>query len=308
MSSRAADRVTNAEESGNRRSPGFRNARFWRQVRAIVRHPSGRFGLLLIAPVLILAVAGPLVIDWDPIQINPADSLQGPSASHWFGTDQLGRDLAARVVSAIPVVIWVPFGAVLLAVTAGSAVGILAGYRRGWLERVLMAGTDVLLAMPGLLTAILIVGVFGGGSRNMILAIGVIYLPRFTRIARGSTLEVRGLPYVDAARLSGTKPLALVMSHILPGISSPLFVMCVLSLSTGLLVQTALSFLGFGFEPPTADLGRMLANSVDFLTLAPWMAISPALVITLLILAFNNLGDAVRDVIDPEVARAAGTV
>lgn len=289
-------------------APRIRDSRFWRRLRAVARHPSGRLGLIMIAPVVILAVLGPLVIPWDPIQINAPDRLQGPSGRHWFGTDQLGRDLAARVVSAIPVVLWVPLGAVLLAMTAGSAVGILAGYRRGRLERVLMAGTDVLLAMPGLLTAILIVGVFGGGARNMILAIGVIYLPRFARIARGSTLEVRGLPYVDAARLSGTKPLPLVIRHILPGISSPLFVMAVLSLSTGLIVQTSLSYLGFGFEPPAADLGRMLANSVDYLTLAPWMAVSPALVITLLILAFNNLGDAVRDVMDPEVARAAGAV
>lgn len=304
MTASAAGRDTR----GHKGRSTIRDARLGHQLQAVMRHPSGRFGLVLITPVLILALVGPLVIGWDPIQINPADSLQGPSARHWFGTDQSGRDIAARVVSAIPVVIWVPLGAVLLAVTTGSAIGILAGYRRGWLERVLMAATDVLLAMPGLLTAILIVGVFGGGSRNMILAIGVIYLPRFTRIARGSTLEVRGLPYVDAARLSGTKPLALVARHILPGISSPLFVMSVLSLSTGLLVQTALSFLGFGFEPPTADLGRMLANAVDFLTLAPWMAVFPALVITLLILAFNNLGDAVRDVMDPEVARAAGTV
>ena len=289
-------------------APRIRGSRFWQRLRAAARHPSGRLGLMLIAPVLILAVLGPLVIPWDPIQINPADKLQGPSGLHWFGTDQLGRDLAARVVSAIPVVLWVPLGAVLLAMTAGSTVGILAGYRRGRLERVLMAGTDVLLAMPGLLTAILIVGVFGGGARNMILAIGVIYLPRFARIARGSTLEVRGLPYVDAARLSGTKPLPLVIRHILPGISSPLFVMAVLSLSTGLIVQTSLSYLGFGFEPPAADLGRMLASAVDYLRLAPWMAVSPALVITLLILAFNNLGDAVRDVMDPEVARAAGAV
>ncbi len=289
-------------------APRIRDSRFWRRLRAVARHPSGRLGLIMIAPVVILAVIGPLVIPWDPIQINAADQLQGPSGRHWFGTDQAGRDLAARVVSAIPVVLWVPLGAVLLAMTAGSAVGILAGYRRGRLERWLMAGTDVLLAMPGLLTAILIVGVFGGGARNMILAIGVIYLPRFARIARGSTLEVRGLPYVDAARLSGTKPLPLVIRHILPGISSPLFVMAVLSLSTGLIVQTSLSYLGFGFEPPAADLGRMLANSVDNLTLAPWMAVSPALVITLLILAFNNLGDAVRDVMDPEVARAAGAV
>lgn len=289
-------------------APRIRDSRFWQRLRAVVRHPSGRLGLIMIAPVVILAVLGPLVIPWDPIQMNAPDQLQGPSGRHWFGTDQSGRDLAARVVSAIPVVLWVPLGAVLLAMTAGSAVGILAGYRRGRLERVLMAGTDVLLAMPGLLTAILIVGVFGGGARNMILAIGVIYLPRFARIARGSTLEVRGLPYVDAARLSGTKPLPLVIRHILPGISSPLFVMAVLSLSTGLIVQTSLSYLGFGFEPPAADLGRMLANSVPLLTLAPWMAVSPALVITLLILAFNNLGDAVRDVMDPEVARAAGAV
>ena len=286
----------------------IRRSRFWRQIKAAAGHPSGRLGLILIAPVLILAVIGPLAVPWDPIRVNSADSLQGPSAMHWFGTDQLGRDLAARVVSAIPVVLWVPLGAVLLAAGAGSAIGVLAGYRRGRLERVLMAGTDVLLAMPGLLTAILIVGVFGGGARNMILAIGAIYLPRFTRIARGSTLEVRGLPYVDAARLSGTRPFPLVIRHILPGISSPLFVMAVLSLSTGLLVQTSLSFLGFGFEPPAADLGRMLANAVPLLPIAPWIAVSPALVITLLILAFNNLGDAVRDVMDPEVARAAGAV
>ena len=278
------------------------------QLRSLVRHPSGRFGLLLIAPVVFLAVFGRFLIQWGPLEINPADRLQGPSTRHWFGTDQLGRDFAVRIITAIPDVFLVPIGAVTLAVVVGGSAGILAGYRRGWLERILMAGTDVLLAMPALLTAILIVGIFGGGKQNMILAIGIIYIPRFARIARGSTLEVRGLPYVDAARLSGTKPLPLVIRHIVPGISSAVLVMGVLSLSTALLAQTALSFLGFGFRPPTPDLGRMLANAVPFLTIASWLAIFPAIVITLLILAFNNLGDAVRDVFDPEVARASAAL
>jgi ABC-type dipeptide/oligopeptide/nickel transport system permease subunit len=276
--------------------------RLTRQLAAIARHPSGRWGLVILSALVLVAVVGAFR-PYGPNEINPDAVLNSVDGRYWFGTDQTGRDQFARVAAAIPIAFAVPLLAVLLGLLVGSTIGVVAAYAGGVVERVLMWVTDLFLAMPPLLLAVVISGVFGAGMRNTVLAIGLIFVPRFARIARSSTLSVRHLPYVDAARLAGTRPGRLVLRHVLPGLVPGLVVMTTLSLSTALLAQASLSFLGMGVVPPQADLGNMLAAATSFITLAPWLVVFPVLAIVFLILGFNLLGDAVRDVIDPRVDR-----
>ncbi|MGA2502511.1 MAG: ABC transporter permease [Anaerolineales bacterium] len=244
------------------------------------------------------------MIRWDPNALNFNALLEGPSTRHVMGTDQMGRDQLARIGHAIPIAVAIPVGAVAIALAIGSGIGLLAGYLGGIWERFLMGVTDIFLAMPVLLLAVFIIGVFGEGLTNTMIAIAIIYAPRFSRIARGSTLKIKYLPYVDAARIAGTHPVKLIFKHIIPGIFPELLVMATLSISNALITQSALSFLGLGLVPPQADLGGMLSASVPFVNLAPWLMWFPALTITCMILSFNLIGDAVRDVVDPRVSRS----
>ncbi|HBY97500.1 MAG TPA: ABC transporter permease [Chloroflexi bacterium] len=282
----------------------LQQSRALRQVIGIVTHPAGRIGTLLVIPILFLAVFGPSMVPWGPNALNTNDLLQAPSTSHLMGTDQLGRDQFARVIDALPLAFTVPFGAVGIALVAGSIIGVLAGYLGAYWERFLMWITDIFLAMPALLLAIFVVAVFGGGAVNTMIAISLIYMPRFARIARGSTLRIKNLAFTDAARIAGVPPLQIIARHILPSIFPELLVMATLSLSNALVALSTLSFLGLGVIPPQADLGNMLSKSVKFVTLAPWLIWFPALVLTMIILSFNLTGDAVRDVVDPRVNRA----
>lgn len=271
---------------------------------AVVTHTSGRLTMVLLIPLVLLGLLGPWLIPFDPLEVAAGPPLAPPGAPHWFGTDQLGRDQLARVAAAIPVAFLIPIVSVAFAVIGGGLLGVVAGYRGGATERVLMAITDILLAVPALLMAILIVAVFGGGPVNTTLAISLIYVPRFARIARAPTLSIRRMPYVDAARLAGTRPVKLVARHVVPGLVPPMVVMAALSLSTALLAQAGLSFLGLGIAPPAPDLGSMLAASTNFMLLSPWLAIFPGLVVVALVLGFNLLADAIQDVVDPGVSRA----
>lgn len=282
----------------------LKHSEFLRKVIGIVVHPSGLIGTLLLVPIILLAIFGPGLVQWEPNALNTDDLLQGPGVNHLMGTDQMGRDQFARVIDALPLAFIMPFGAVIIALTIGSVVGGIAGYLGGFWERLLMWMTDIYLAMPALLLAIFIIGVFGGGLTNTVIAISLIYMPRFTRIARGSTRGIKNLPFVDAARIAGTHPLRIILRHILPSIFPELLVMATLSLSTALIAQSALSFLGLGVTPPQADLGNMLSEAIKFVVLAPWLLWFPALTLTLIILSFNLIGDAVRDVVDPRVSRA----
>lgn len=279
-----------------------RGGRWKATVRSVKADPSGRVAVVLLALIVTVAVLVPLLLPWDPNDIDTELVLKGPSASHPFGTDQAGRDQLARVADAIPVALGVTVASTLIAMLVGSAIGLAAGFMGGLIERFGMWTTDLFLAMPALLLAIVITGIFGAGLRNTILAISVIYMPRFVRIARGATLSVRGRPYVDAARLAGTPPTRLMTRHVVPAITPPIIVMTTLTLSTALLAVSALSFLGLGLRPPAADLGSMLAESVSLISLAPWLVIFPSIVLVLMVIAFNLLGDAVGNALDPRVA------
>jgi peptide/nickel transport system permease protein len=294
-----ADEITTVEQIGP--TPSSRGRRL-ATAGSILRDPSGSMGAFLLGALIVLAFVGPLVIDWEPNKIDPNLVLKGPSLSHPFGTDQTGRDQLARVMDAIPVALLVTFVSAAIAMVCGAIIGVAAGFLGGNTERLGMWTTDLLLSMPPLLMAIVITGIFGSGLRNTIIAISIIYMPRFVRIARGATLSVRSRPYVDGARLAGTRPTRLVIRHIVPGILPSLIVMTTLTLSTALLAASALSFLGLGLRPPAADLGSMLSESVSLIPIAPWLVIFPSIVLVLMIIGFNLLGDAVGNVLDPRLA------
>ncbi|GAA1999384.1 ABC transporter permease [Microbacterium ulmi] len=273
-------------------------------VRRILANRSGSFGAALLGILAIVAIVG--IVTGDPTYQDSTARLQPPSLEHWFGTDQLGRDQFARVASAIPIAFGLPLTAILLALVVGSTIGLIAAYAGGFTERSLMWITDIFLALPPLLLAIVVAGAFGPGARNMTIAIAMIFVPRFARMARATTLSVKHLAYIDAARLAGSSGFGILVRHVLPSVFPSLIVVTTLSLSTALLAQASLSFLGLGVIPPAADLGNMLAEATRSIGVAPWLAIFPSVAIVLLILGFNVLGDAVRDVLDPRISSMPG--
>lgn len=256
------------------------------------------------AVLLLVIVAAALGAHWlVPSGVNDVDvpnALQSPSAAHWFGTDELGRDIASRVLVATRASLQVAVVSVAFALVVGVAVGLLAGYRGGWVDTVLMRCADVMFAFPVLLLALAIVAVVGPGLTTTILAIGIVYTPIFARVARASTLGVRVEPYVAVSRSMGSPHRYILIRHVLPNIAGPLIVQTSLSLAFAILSEAALSFLGLGLQPPQPSLGRMIFDSQGFVTLAWWVAVFPGAAIFVIVLAFNLLGDGLRDVLDPK--------
>jgi len=270
------------------------------------RHKGGAFALAVVLLFVLLAVSGRLVAPYDPNTGELASMLAAPSGRHWFGTDELGRDTLSRVIDGSRIAITVAFLSVALAMLAGVAIGVVAGYFGGWIDSVLNRSQDVLFAFPTLLLAIIIVAVLGPGLFNAVLAIAVVYTPRFARLARASALTVKTSEYLDAARLAGVSTGAILVRHMLPNVLPSVIVLAALSMSTAQLAYASLSFLGLGVSPPQADWGSMLSKARDFITVAPWLVAWPVAALVLLMLAFNILGDAIRDVLDPRHATATG--
>ena len=223
-----------------------------------------------------------------------------PSGAHWFGTDELGRDVLSRVLVATQASMRVAVVSVAFAVVVGVTIGVVSGYRGGWLDTVFMRVVDVMFAFPVLLLALAVVAVLGPGVTTTILAIGIVYTPIFARVARASTLSVRVEPYVSVSRSMGTGHVYILVRHILPNIAGPLVVQTSLSLAFAILSEAALSFLGLGIQPPQPSLGRMIFDSQGFVTMAWWMAVFPGAAIFVAVLAFNLVGDGLRDVLDPK--------
>jgi peptide/nickel transport system permease protein len=253
--------------------------------------------LLLIA---IVAVTASWIAPYGINDIDVPNALQSPSGAHWFGTDELGRDVFSRVLVAIQASMKVAVISVAFAVVVGVTVGLVAGYWGGWIDTVFMRIVDVMFAFPVLLLALAVVAVLGPGVTTTILAIGIVYTPIFARVARASTLSVRVEPYVAVSRTMGTGHAYILRKHILPNIAGPLIVQTSLSLAFAILSEAALSFLGLGIQPPQPSLGRMIFDSQGFVTLAWWMAVFPGAAIFITVLAFNLFGDGLRDVLDPK--------
>lgn len=265
------------------------------------RVPAALAGAVIVGAYLGAAVLAPVLAPADPLRMAPRALLAPPGRGHPFGTDQFGRDVLSRLLFGSRTSLAVSFAAVALALGAGGAAGIVAGYAGGALDNVVMRAMDVIFAFPAVLLAIAIMAVAGTAPSTVVLAIGVVYTPQFARVGRASVLAARALEYVEAARALGAGARRILWRHILPNVAAPLVVQTSLGLSLAILTESALSFLGLGTQPPAPSWGNMLADARRFMTTAPWTAVAPGAAIALIVLGFNLVGDGLRDLLDPRL-------
>ncbi|HRN17664.1 MAG: ABC transporter permease [Trueperaceae bacterium] len=268
------------------------------------RNRVGFIGFVVALLVVAAAVLGPWLAPYDPLVQSIRERFQGPSAAHLLGTDNFGRDTLSRILHGYRTSVLVSLGAVAIATVVGGGLGLLAAYWGGWLDRIIMRFMDVLLAFPIILLAIAVLAVLGPGSFNTGLAIGIVYTPVFARLARGPALTVLSWDYVAAARALGGNAWRILGKHVTPNIMAPILVQVTLSLSTAILVEASLSFLGLGTQPPTPSLGLMLSESRGTMLLSPWVSVFSGLAILLASFGFNLFGDGLRDLLDPTLRDA----
>lgn len=276
---------------------------FWSTtMRRLFKHPIGRIGVIIVSILILMALLGPLISPYDPNEIDFTNRFSAPTFSHPFGTDDFGRDILSRVLYGARISLMVGVIAVSIAGTLGTFLGLIAGYTtRRWLDEVIMRGMDILFAFPAILLAIAILAALGKGIANAMIAIGLVYTPIFARIARGAVLSVRNEEYVIAARALGTRSHLILLRHILPNSLAPLIVETSLSLAFAILAEAALSFFGLGTQPPDPSWGRMLSEGRSYFQQSIWMALFPGLAIMFSVMAFNFLGDGLRDALDPKM-------
>ncbi len=294
-----AQSLSNAAARGAVLVPRRPSVFAWRNLR---RQPRLLVGGTIIVLLAVFAVLAPVVVHPDPRVSHPADANHPPSVAHWFGTDDLGRDVLGRVLYGARVSLAVGLIAVSIGLSIGVILGLIAGYRGGWLDLLILRLIDALLAFPGLLLAISITAALGANLRNVMIAIGVVAIPVYTRLTRGQVLQVREREFVEAARTSGASEGRIVLRHILPNILSPLIVQASLSIAFAILAEASLSYLGLGAQPPTPTWGADINHARGYLTNGFWwQSIGPGLAIMLTVLAFNLLGDSIRDLLDPRL-------
>lgn len=268
-------------------------------VRRFFRNRMAVFGLILVAVLVLVALLAPYIADAPPARQNLRARLLPPSAENWFGTDEFGRSVFSRVVYGARVSLLTGTIPVLVAGTIGTLLGLLAGFYRGWLDSVLMRIMDVLLAFPSILLALAIVGTLGPGLRNAVIAVAIVSIPEYARIVRSVVLGAREEEFVQAASALGARDLRKMFRHILPTALGPLSVQASLGVGYAILSLAGLSFLGLGIQPPAADWGEMLNRGRNFLPDSNWLLVFPGLAISVTVLAFNLLGDGLRDALDP---------
>lgn len=270
----------------------------WRFVRA---NPVIFAGLCVVAVFVLVALAAPFLLV-DPVRLNPLQRLRPPGLEHLFGTDQVGRSTLSRTLNGAAISLTVGAFVMTVTVIAGLLVGLVAGYVR-WLDGVVMRVMDGIMAIPGILLAIALMSLFGSSVTNVVIAISVAEIPRMVRIVRASVLVIREHPYVEAATASAVRLPRMLMVHILPNAAAPIIVQATYVFASAMIVESILSFLGAGTPPTIPSWGNMLAEARPFMQRAPWMIAFPGIALALLVLTINVLGDALRDSIDPRLAR-----
>lgn len=270
-------------------------------VLRIVRHPLGAVGLVITCAVMLLALLAPQLAPYDPIHQFYGQELRPPSAQHLLGTDEFGRDILSRIIYGARVSLMVGLVAVLLGGLVGVTTGLLAGYGGGWVDALIMRLYDGLLAFPAILLGIAVATVLGPGAINAAIALAIVSVPQFARIARASMLTEKGKDYVAAARALGAADSRIVFTHVLPNSISPLIVQLTLAMAYAVLLEASLSFLGLGAQPPEPSWGSMLSASHHYLRQAPWYGVFPGIVLSLLLLGLNFLSDGVRDALNPRL-------
>ncbi|CAM3321153.1 MULTISPECIES: nickel transporter permease [Paenibacillus] len=267
------------------------------------KNKAALFGGYFLLFVILVAIIGPLLTQYDPSKIDYTAKFLKPSADHWFGTDHNGRDIFTRIIHGMRLTLSVGFVSVIIGAAFGIVLGIVSGYYGGKWDTFIMRITDVMLAFPGILLALAIVSVLGKNLFNVIIAVSIFSIPMFARVVRGSTLAVRRLEYIDAMRSLGASDRRIIFGHILPNILSPIIVQATLRIAVAILTASGLSFLGLGAQPPTPEWGAMLNDGRNYITDHPHVALFPGLSIVLVVIAFNLLGDGLRDVLDPKLKK-----
>ncbi|WP_203090466.1 glutathione ABC transporter permease GsiD [Serratia sp. 4542] len=272
---------------------------FWRRFR---RQRAALVAGLLVLLLIAAALLAPYLAPFDAENYFDYDRLnEGPSLMHWLGVDSLGRDIFSRILMGTRISLAAGVFSVLAGGAIGTLLGLLAGYYEGWWDRLTMRVCDVLFAFPGILLAIGVVAIMGSGMANVIVAVAIFSIPAFARLVRGNTLVLKRLTYIESARSIGASDWTIILRHILPGTLSSIVVYITLRIGTSIITAASLSFLGLGAQPPTPEWGAMLNEARADMVIAPHVAIFPSLAIFITVLAFNLLGDGLRDALDPKL-------
>ena len=271
-------------------------------LRRLLRRPAAAIALAVIVAFVGIAIFAPWISPYDPIATDFAAVRKAPSAAHWLGTDEIGRDVLSRVIFGSRASLLAGVVSVLISLAIGVPTGLLAGYAGGTTDMLISRMTDALLACPFLILAIALAAFLGPSLENAMIAIGISATPAFIRLARGTTLAVKAEEYILAARAIGNPPWRVALRHVLPNIVPPLLVQATLAIAAAVIAEASLSFLGLGQQPPEPSWGSMLNTAKNYIDNAPWMALWPGLSIFLLVLSFNLVGDGLRDALDPRHA------
>lgn len=263
------------------------------------------FFLLLVAILLVVTVLADKIVPYDPYEQDLSQSMQAPSAQHLMGTDRYGRDMFSRVVVGAQTSIASTLVLVVIISVFGTIVGTFCGYYGGWVDNLVMRISDICLAFPGLVFALAVAALLGGGVSNAVIALAVISWPKYSRVARSQTLALKSSPFISAARLSGDTSMQIILRHILPNSLGPIMVTAMLDIGTMMMELAGLSFLGLGAQPPTAEWGNMMSTGRSMLQSYPWLVLAPGVAIFVTVVLFNLLGDTVRDYMDPKNSRSA---
>ncbi|GJL83104.1 MAG: peptide ABC transporter permease [marine bacterium B5-7] len=282
--------------NGGQRSGRGRTIRF---MQAVFGNRGAAIGFILVLTLVLVAIFASWIAPFDSDQMGAGKRLSPPDASHWFGTDEFGRDMFSRVVFGARLTIQVGVIAVSISLTIGMLLGLIGGYAGGWLEKILMRSVDVLFSFTETLIALAAVAVLGPSLTNAMIAVGIAAIPFYARVAYSVTLVERNRPYFEAAVAAGAGHMRLLFRHLLPNIIPPLIVVATLGVSAAVLAAAGLSFLGLGAQPPSPEWGAMLSSGRDYFNRAPWIMLYPGLAIMITVLAFNLLGDGIREALDP---------
>ncbi len=258
-------------------------------------------GLGIVIFFIIIAIFAPLIAPYSFKEQVLTDRMRPPSSDHWFGTDDFGRDIFSRIIYGSRISLWVGFFSVLGSVVFGTILGIVAGYYGRWVDAIISRIFDIMLAFPSILLAIAVVAILGPSLQNALIAIAVINIPNFGRLVRSKVLSVKQEEYIMAARAVGMRDTRILFHHILPNSISPVIVQATLAIATSIIEAAALGFLGMGAQAPTPEWGKMLADSKNYITQAPWTLFFPGIAIMLTVLGFNLMGDGLRDILDPKM-------
>ncbi|MBV8086193.1 MAG: ABC transporter permease [Chloroflexi bacterium] len=278
-------------------------SQWWDALTRLRRDRVAMIGAVLIAFILLLAILAPYISPYDYAAINGQRKLIGPGSVYLLGGDELGRDLLSRVLWGARASLPIAFSAMIGGTVVGTAVGLVCGFYKGWLDQVVMRFMDILLAFPGLVLALALLAILGPDIKNLILALVISSIPGHARLARGMALSVGAQPYVESAKTAGAKDWRIMMRYILPNSMAPILISASASLGGLILAEAGLSFLGLGIQPPTPSWGMMLNTGRTYLTASPWLMVWPGLAIFMAVIGFNLLGDGIRDAMDPRLRR-----